>query len=364
VFPAVVIDLGNQVSTTEAAWVLAACNAAIVQGSCELDAPADTPPRAVAIVRLEGRGRTVRIEVGLRDSERGAWSVREIEFSAKDPERERWRTVGLVLATLVGEAEEARAYDRASEAAGSAPSGAGDATAESAASAASAAPEPAPTATPSASAAAEPPSAPETPPSAAATPAPRQAAAEARAVASERDEDVPDALPAFPRHRGVFVGLGVLTSPAASGGDMPWGVALRGGVSLSSGWVLALHADYSHAAFDARGYAVDSVRFAPGISYRLTPAEHWSIGLAAYAGVRALWATSSSSGAVGQDAWSPFAGGSLELWWQALPVGGLWTALDLGSIGRATRVLGRNAAFEAVVPAADLRALGGFWAAF
>jgi hypothetical protein len=343
VFPAVVIDLGNQVSTTEAAWVLAACNAAIVQGSCELDAPADTPPRAVAIVRLEGRGRTVRIEVGLRDSERGAWSVREIEFSAKDPERERWRTVGLVLATLVGEAEEARAYDRASEAAGSAPSGAGDATAESAASAASAAPEPAPTATPSASAAAEPPSAP---------------------VASERDEDVPDALPAFPRHRGVFVGLGVLTSPAASGGDMPWGVALRGGVSLSSGWVLALHADYSHAAFDARGYAVDSVRFAPGISYRLTPAEHWSIGLAAYAGVRALWATSSSSGAVGQDAWSPFAGGSLELWWQALPVGGLWTALDLGSIGRATRVLGRNAAFEAVVPAADLRALGGFWAAF
>jgi hypothetical protein len=371
VFPAVVVDLGNQVSATEAAWVLAACNAAIVQGSCELDAPADTPPRAVAIVRLQGRGRRVRIEVGLRDSDRGAWSVREIEFSAKDPARERWRTVGLVLATLVGEAEAARAEDEASEAAGSAPKGAVDATvdaaanttAESAASAPPATPEPAPAATPSASAAAEPPSAPETPPSAAAAPAPREAAAEVRAPASERDEDVPDALPAFPRHTGVFVGLGVLTSPAASGGDLPWGAALRGGVSFSSGWVLALDADYSHATFDARGYAVDSVRLAPGISYRLAPAEHWSIGLAAYAGVRALWATSSRSGAVGQDALSPFAGGSLELWWQALPIGGLWTALDLGSIGRVTRVLGRNAAFETVVPAADLRALVGFWAA-
>jgi hypothetical protein len=353
VFPAVVVDLGNQVSATEAAWVLAACNAAIVQGSCELDAPADTPPRAVAIVRLQGRGRSVRIEVGLRDSERGAWSVREIEFSAKDPERERWRTVGLVLATLVGEAEAARADDGASEAAGSAPGGAGNAAAESPASEPLATPEPAPAATPSA-----PTSAP-----APAPPAPRETAAEARAPASERDEDVPDAPPAFPRHRGVFVGLGVLTSPAASGGDMPWGGALRGGVSFSSGWVLALQADYSHAAFDARGYAVDSVRFAPGISFRLAPAEHWSIGLAAYAGVRALWATSSRSGAVGQDAWSPLAGGSLELWWQALPIGGLWTALDLGSIGRATRVQGLNAAFEAVVPAADLRGLVGFWAA-
>lgn len=357
-FPAVVVDLGNQVSSTEAAWVLAACNAAIVRGTCELDSPANTPPRAVAIVRLHGRGRSVRIEVGLRDSERAAWSVREIEFSAKDPERERWRTVGLVLATLVGEAEAARADGRESDAAGSAPDAPAPAASESAASTPPTTPESAPPAAPA------PPSELDaaTPPPLSATP-PLEPARATRAAVSQRDEDVAVEAPPFPSHRGVFVGLGVLGSPAPAGGAVPWGGAVRGGLSLSSGWVLAFHAEYSHAAFEAGGYAVDSLRFAPGIGYRLSPAEHWSIGLAAYAGVRALWATSSRSGAVQQDAWSPLAGGTLELWWQALPIGGLWTALDLGSIGRATRVLGRDAAFDAVVPAADLRALIGFWAA-
>jgi hypothetical protein len=365
VFPAVVVDLGSQVPATEAAWVLAACNAAIANGTCELEAPAATPARAVAIVRLQGRGQRVRIEVGLRESERAAWSVREIEFATADPARERWRTVGLVLATLVGEVEAARAEQSASGAVGGTPPSTGEtapATSEAApvpsAPAASepaapeaAATEPAPAQTPEQQAEPEPEPEPE----------PLEPAPAVRVPARERDEE-PQGPPAFPRHQGVFVGLGVLASPAASGGSLPWGAAARGGYSLPSGWVLALNADYSRATFE-QGYALDTLRLTPGIGYRLVPAAHWSIQLGAYAGVRALWASSERPGAVQQNAWSPLIAGSFELWWQALPVGGLWSALEVGTIGRATRVQGRDAALEGVVPAADARAFLGLWVA-
>lgn len=360
-FPAVVVDLGSQVRPAEAAWVLAACNAAIVQGTCQLEAAPDTPPRAVAIVRLQGNRQRVRIEVGLRESERGAWSVREIEFAAGDPARERWRTVGLALATLVGEVEAARA-EASSEARNDSVAGAADVPASSA----DASPEPgAAGAAASEQAAAQPEPARAAPaerePAPEPLPEPLEPAPATRVVVGESDAS-PDASPPFPRHYGVFVGLGVLASPAASGGTMPWGGALRGGYSLPSGWALALHADYSRAEFEPDDYALDTARLLPGVAYRLSPAEHWSIGLAAHAGVRALWASSARAGGVQQSAWSPLFAGSLELWWQGLRGGGLWAALELGTIGRATRVRGLDAGLDAVVPAADARGFIGLWA--
>ncbi len=356
-FPAVVVDLGSQIRPAEAAWVLAACNAAIVQGTCEREVPAGTSPRAVAIVRLQGTRQRVRIEVGLRESERAAWSVREIVFSRTDPARERWRTVGLALATLVGEVEAARA-EAVEDGGGAGESAAGQlATPSTPEAAASPSTEAPPTQEPAA-----PPPAP-APPAQPSAPEPVEPPLEpapvTRVVVRERDT-APEAPP-FPRHHGVFVGLGVLASPAASGGAMPWGGALRGGYSLPSGWVWLLSADYSHATFERGGYSIDTLRITPGISYRLSPSEHWSIGLGAYAGVRALRASSSSGAALQQDAWSPLAAGSLELWWQALPGAGLWAALELATIGRSTRVQGRDQVLDAVVPAADARGLVGLW---
>lgn len=362
VFPAVVVDLGSQIRPAEAAWILAACNAAIVRGTCELEAAADTPSRAVAIVRLQGSGQRVRIEVGLRESERDAWSVREIAFAPADPTRERWRTVGLALATLVGEVEAANAETSAPASSGSL-DGTPPGLAEPSPSAADGGAAPAAQAGPAPPSAGQPtaqpaPSVPEAPE---ALPEPLEPAPARRVVVSERD--AARRAPAFPSHHGVFVGFGVLAGPAATGGTMPWGGALRGGYTLPSGWVFALNADYSRAEFEPDDYALDTLRLTPGIGYRLSPAEHWSIGLAASAGVRALWASSARAGGVQQNAWSPLVTGSLELWWQALRAGGLWAALELRTIGRTTRVRGLDAALDPVVPAADVRAFIGFWAA-
>jgi hypothetical protein len=72
-FPALVVDLGSQLTPDETAWMLDACNAAVVRGTCELDTTATEVPRAVAIVRwLGSQGRRVRIEVGLREAERAS----------------------------------------------------------------------------------------------------------------------------------------------------------------------------------------------------------------------------------------------------------------------------------------------------
>jgi len=62
--------------------------------------------RAVAVVTWVGEAhREVRIEVGLRP--KGQWLTRQLELKDSDPMAERWRAVGLVIATLVDEEERA-----------------------------------------------------------------------------------------------------------------------------------------------------------------------------------------------------------------------------------------------------------------
>jgi hypothetical protein len=56
------------------------------------------------LVRRRGEKKLV-IELGMLRGQKVRWVLRELEFRPDDPEEERWRTVGLVIGTLVGQAE-------------------------------------------------------------------------------------------------------------------------------------------------------------------------------------------------------------------------------------------------------------------
>jgi hypothetical protein len=103
----VVIELAPQVAALPEARVLAnACTEALHdRRPCVLEDAAKEAAYAVVIVSWEGPGRTAAtIEVGVRRAARADWVTRHVDFSASDPEDERWRSVGLVVATLVDQA--------------------------------------------------------------------------------------------------------------------------------------------------------------------------------------------------------------------------------------------------------------------
>src|SRR5262245_9780545 len=105
--PPVVVDLGPEVGRPQLEIVLEACNEAIARGVCVPEgAGGEEAPRALAVARAADRTvRVVRIEVRLPGDD-GASFVRELRFARRDPVSERWRTVGLAIATLVGEGEQ------------------------------------------------------------------------------------------------------------------------------------------------------------------------------------------------------------------------------------------------------------------
>jgi hypothetical protein len=83
--------------------MVAACSEALAEGSCALAStlPESTRPEAVALVLWQGDGYlqvTVRVGRG-----GGQWVARALTFSERDSISERWTTVGLTVATLVGE---------------------------------------------------------------------------------------------------------------------------------------------------------------------------------------------------------------------------------------------------------------------
>jgi hypothetical protein len=354
-FPAVVIDLGTRVPAAEAAWVLESCNAAIVNGSCELDTTASEPPRALAIVRWLGSQRlAVRIEVGLREAERAAWSVRELDFLARDPVRERWRSVGLVVATLVGEVEAGRepGPDAAPPLEDTAPtppiSGQPASEQQPAEPATAAASEVPVRGTPA------PPAAPE----AAAPPPSRRAPAPV--AKSPTSVEVP--LPHVPlARRPLFIGAGVLAGQGATFDPLRWGAGLRAGWISPAGWVLSGSADYSRFELDVNALEAGWFRlaFAPG--YRFWLSERWSIDLGLELGARVLRAVPNAAGSQRRTAWSAQGAGHLEGWWQAFASGGAWAGLTLASIGRETRLLGRDRTPDVVVPLAELHGMLGVW---
>ncbi len=113
--PPVVIELSpRDVASEHASTLVEACSEAVRDGRCEVIGGDPNPDaRAVAIVSSNDAYTQVRVELGLRRSGRTQWAVRVLDFGSEDPERERARTVGFVIGTLVGEAERAQASSAA-----------------------------------------------------------------------------------------------------------------------------------------------------------------------------------------------------------------------------------------------------------
>ena len=102
--PVVSLDvLPADVPAEYAPAMVAACSDAIAEGSCAMAAtlPESTRPDAVALVLWQGEQYlqvTVRVGRG-----NGQWLQRALTFSERDSISERFTTVGLTVATLVGE---------------------------------------------------------------------------------------------------------------------------------------------------------------------------------------------------------------------------------------------------------------------
>ena len=84
-----------------------ACSSGVTQGTCALAAetPESARPSAVALVVWQGTGfLEATVRVGQRN---GEWVSRQLAFAAADPDRDRWVTVGLTVASLLDEARTA-----------------------------------------------------------------------------------------------------------------------------------------------------------------------------------------------------------------------------------------------------------------
>jgi hypothetical protein len=83
--------------------MVAACSGAVTEGSCAMAATLteSTRPDAIALVLWQGEGfLRVTVRVGRGN---GQWVQRALAFSERDSITERFTTVGLTVATLVGE---------------------------------------------------------------------------------------------------------------------------------------------------------------------------------------------------------------------------------------------------------------------
>jgi hypothetical protein len=93
-----------------------ACSVAVHDGDCTLEREGlDEERTTVAIVRWDDDERNVRIELGTRSGKEPRWTSRSLGFRDADERIERWRTVGLTIATLAGEADRAEIGERKSE---------------------------------------------------------------------------------------------------------------------------------------------------------------------------------------------------------------------------------------------------------
>lgn len=297
----VIVDLGPDVGAREVQVVIAACNDAISQGECLPETSVSSEaPRAVAVARANDSSvRVVRIEVRLA-SESGPSIVRELVFSRRDPLRERWRSVGLAIATLVGEGEQ-RAREEAEE------------------EAAAAAVEPEP---------------PEPEPEPLPPPPPL--------VVSEPEDDAEEEAPALPRepfeHRSVFVGVGAFTGPGF--GEGPWrlGGTVRGAWQSQSGFTLAVSLGYAWRT-SARDFAAEWLSIAAGIGYRWYVSDALSFGaLLAGGAQRARFEVLAAGQERVEALWNPRVGLELDGRWRVTSGFGLWGAVEGNSGGRESRL--------------------------
>lgn len=308
--PPVVVDLGPDVASSALELVLDACNDAIERGRCvPVGAIAEESPRAVAMARPGNAAvLVVRIEVRLGADDPVASIVRELEFSRRDPLRERWRSVGLAIATLVGE-EERRAVEEA------------------------AAPEPEPSVPERAEPEPQRAAAPDPPAEPAPEPPPERAEPEAR-----RSPQDPEEPYAPVEYAPLFVGLGVLTGPGFGSGPWRVGGALRGswvarsGVSVTTSFGAAWRA--SSETFTASWLYFDA-----GLGYRFALSDAVSLGATLFGGAqRARFEVLAGGVSQSSTRWNPRLGASLDGWWRTASGFGLWANVEVGTLGRESRL--------------------------
>ena len=102
----VAVELPTRDTTQqESAALISACSAALGRGKCALSEAAESA-QAIAVVSFRGPERLrALIEVGRRESESRSWRTQEIAFKPEDARLERFRTLGLAIATLVRETQ-------------------------------------------------------------------------------------------------------------------------------------------------------------------------------------------------------------------------------------------------------------------
>jgi hypothetical protein len=314
----VVVDLGPDVGAREVQIVIDACNDAISQGVCLPEgSTGDEAPRAVAVARAADDGvRVVRIEVRLASDDEGAPIVRELVFARRDPLRERWRSVGLAIATLVGEGERAREEARDDEA-----------PVEPAAPAA-----PPPVEVPEAAA----------PPESTAPPAPPAPPPVVAREPEEPEEPVEPEEEEAPRapfeHRSVFVGIGGFTGPGFGGGDWRVGGTLRGAWQAHGGLTLGTSLGYAWRA-SSRDFTAEWLSLEAGVGYRLDLSDATSVGVMLLGGAqRARFEVLAGGESRSEALWNPRAGVELDARWRATSGFGVWAAVEGGTGGRSSRL--------------------------
>ena len=338
--PVILIDLNDQASPEAAERAVRACNEAIAFGQCVAESTElPEPPLAVAIVRLAA-GDRIRIELGRRDQQPTSWRVRELWFHSADPELERWRAVGLAIATLFGESEPQPVPPAAGGAASVTPGEEPPRADESAAPGSIAAPSIEP-----------------------AEVGPSRRGAEPVARPPEL-ADFAGESPA--RHTqwapqpstGAFVGLGIVAGPALRDFGLRWGGSARLGWVSPEGWLAALSLSYSRHGEPDSG-AVSWLHLAAAVGRRFELGPVWGAALSVGGGAREIGFEAEEGGISARSRrWNPFGTVSGELWRH---VGGglaLWAALDVDALAAESQlfVAGRE---RFVLPPIDAVALLG-----
>jgi hypothetical protein len=347
----VIVDLGPDAGAREVQIVIRACNAAVSGGECRAGSERDTPARAFAVVRASDESvLVVRIEVRLSWADEGSWLVREIEFTRRDPLRERWRSVGLAIATLVGESEaKARQVAEAPAAAAPAPEPVAPSTAPSdAPSGSSPGASPVPAAPPAPEAAPARPSPaprrerlPERPRERIVEPpqSEREGGELERREANVTDAPSDDAARDDAARRPVFIGIGVVGGPGFGSGPWRLGAELNAGWDAPSGLWLATTLAYawrtSQATFTAQWFSIDA-----GVGYRGSLGETVSAGALLFAGAQRARFEILAAGVLRSEAvWNPRVGVVADARWQVWPAFGFWAEARGSSLLRESRLL-------------------------
>jgi hypothetical protein len=110
VVPLVLVEISPPDQPAALSQVLVdACSSTVREGKCSLASDTDAPAAsALAIVRWTDQDELeVLVQVGVREGKATSWRARTLHFVDTDLRVERWRSIGLTIATLVGETAKA-----------------------------------------------------------------------------------------------------------------------------------------------------------------------------------------------------------------------------------------------------------------